>query len=86
MVGVTNIPGHPHHVFMRSAPQILGEPRFFFFALVYGYVNTEITPGISRDGFRNVFLAVRAEACGRLCGSMMLAEALGKLLATIRKT
>ena len=50
------------------------EPRFFL-ALVYRYLNTEITPGISQDGFRNVLLAVRAEACGRFCGSVMLAEA-----------
>ena len=49
-----------------------------FFALVYRYSNTEITPAISRDGFRNVLLAVRAEACRRFCGSMMLAEALAE--------
>ena len=50
----------------------------FFVALVYRYLNTEISPGISRAGFRNVLLAVRAKAYGRFCGSMMLAEALAE--------
>ena len=50
----------------------------FFWRLSTDTLNTEIAPGISRDGFRNVLLAVRAEACGRFCGSMMLAEALAE--------
>ena len=49
-----------------------------FFALVYRYLNMEITPGISRDGFRHALLAVCAEAFGRFCGSMMLAQALAE--------
>ena len=45
---------------------------------MYRYVNTEITPGISQDAFRNVLLAVRAsmrkvlrkhDALGSSCGS-----------------
>ena len=59
---------------------VVHEPRFFL-TLVYRYLNTETTPGICRDGFRNVLLAVRAEACGRFCGSMMLAEALAEALS-----
>ena len=49
----------------------------------------EITPGICRDGFENLLLAVCAEACRRFCGSMILAEALveaPEVLATLRKT
>ena len=37
-----------------------------------------MTPGISRDGLRQVLPAVRAEACGRFRGSVMLAEALAE--------
>ena len=67
---------------LRSNPKAQKSNVFFLdFATVYRYLNTEITPLISRDGFRNVLLAVRAEACGRFCGSMMLAEALAEVIA-----
>ena len=51
---------------MSSFRDFAGEPLFF--ALVYRYLNTEITPGISWDGFRNVLLAVLAEALAEAPG------------------
>ena len=82
-----NVPGYVLPFYFRVSKNVVHSrlqlSHAFFLALVYRYLHTEITPGISRDGLRNVLLAVRAEACGGFCGSMKLWQ---KFLATLRKT
>ena len=63
---------------LKTIILLSSQEPLLFFALLYRYSYTEITPVICRDGFRNVILAVRAEACGRFCRSVLLAEALAE--------